>query len=277
MVQMPSLASATATPLRRLRDQLEDTQHARIQARRPARRARRAAARASASSSVVFARRAPSCPPRPSSDRRPAPTRRVLTPAVSSSASTISSRIVIFELLDLGLGERDLVLNRVIFLVGLHRHRLLAELRQAPLVHAPRPSRCRGGRPGSRRALLGGGHLLARGFEPRVERLQPLGLVGQPPFGVVCGGVELLQRDQPFEIMRSCRRSRAQKKPRRLRTGAWRATRFASRRAVGVRIGCQSRACRAVRMSSSRMLAIELQRNDEVVGPPGFEPGTGRL
>ncbi len=70
--------------------------------------------------------------------------------------------------------------------------------------------------------LLGGGHVLAGGFELRVERFQPLGLVGQPPFGVVCGGVDFLQRNQPFEIIVHVV-IRAQKKPRRLRTGAWRA------------------------------------------------------
>jgi hypothetical protein len=60
---------------------------------------------------------------------------------------------LLLELLHLGIGERNLVLDRVVLLVGLHRHRLLAELRQPALLHGRRPSRSRAARSGSRRAV----------------------------------------------------------------------------------------------------------------------------
>ena len=41
----------------------------------------------------------------------------------------------IFERLDFGLREAHLLLDRVVLDVGLHRHRLLAELREPALVH----------------------------------------------------------------------------------------------------------------------------------------------
>ena len=72
---------------------------------------------------------------RPPSARRPAPPRRASTRAVSSSASSIRSSIVSSSVLISLCAKRDLVLDGVVLLVGLHRHRLLAELREAALVH----------------------------------------------------------------------------------------------------------------------------------------------
>ena len=97
---------------------------------------------------------------------------------------------LVFERLDLALREGDLLLDGVIFLVGLHRHRLLAELRQASLVDGDvlLDRAARGlvlGEP-----LFGGGDALARRLEPRLERLLALRLVGEPALGVVRRGVE---------------------------------------------------------------------------------------
>jgi len=48
--------------------------------------------------------------------------------------------------------------------------------------------------------LFGRCHLLTGGLEPRFECGQPFRFVDEPMLGIVCAGVELLQRDQPFEI-----------------------------------------------------------------------------
>ena len=62
----------------------------------------------------------------------------------------------------------------------------------------------RAGRSGSRASRsLAAATLLARGVEPRLERLLALGLVGEAALGVVRGGVESLQRDEAFESLRS--------------------------------------------------------------------------
>ena len=51
-----------------------------------------------------------------------------------------------------------------------------------------------------RQPFLGDGHGLARGVEPRLECLCPLGLVSEPSLGVLSGRDELLKRDDAFEI-----------------------------------------------------------------------------
>ncbi len=48
--------------------------------------------------------------------------------------------------------------------------------------------------------LLGGGDVLSRGFEPRLERLLVLGLLGQPAPGGIGGAIEPLQGDQSFQV-----------------------------------------------------------------------------
>ena len=92
------------------------------------------------------------------------------------------------------------MLDRVVFLVGLHRHRLLAELRQAALVHghiffdaAPRGLVV--GEP-----LLGGRDSWRAVSSRASSAFEPLRFVSEPALGVVRGGVEFLQRDQSFEI-----------------------------------------------------------------------------
>src|SRR4051794_21000593 len=106
----------------------------------------------------------------------------------------------VLVLLDLGLGVRDLVLDRVVLLVRLDGHRLLAELRQPALVDG---DLFLGRAPGVLvlgEEILRGGEALTGGLETRVERLVALRLVGElfpRRFG---GGIETLQRDQPFEV-----------------------------------------------------------------------------
>ena len=56
------------------------------------------------------------------------------------------------------------------------------------------------------RRLIGGearfrvGELLLRGFDARVEGARALRFLGEPALRVVRRGVQLLQRDGPFEI-----------------------------------------------------------------------------
>ena len=141
---------------------------------------------------------------------------RSASTAFCSAASSASARLtaavevvglehqledLVFERLDLGLREArspsgspdipELVLTAI---------SLLAELRQAALVDRDvlfdRAARVLVlGEP-----LLGGGDALAGGLEPGFERLLALGLVGEPALGVVRRGVELLKRDQAFEV-----------------------------------------------------------------------------
>ena len=218
IVQMPSRASATATPLRRLRDQLED---ARAPAGRapPTSAARSAAMRSSDALQLGVLRRA--------SASRSASTAFCSAASAASAVLTRGRQVVgldhplehlVFERLDLGLRERDLVLDRVVFLVGLHRHRLLAELRQAALVHRDVLLDRRAARSGSRRAVPWRRRPRWRAVvEPRVERLLALGLVGEPPLARRARRVELLERD---ERSRSAFMIIGQKKPRRSSTGA---------------------------------------------------------
>src|SRR5206468_711714 len=81
------------------------------------------------------------------------------------------------------LREADLLLHGVIFLVGLHRHGLLAELREAALVdrHVLLDVAARVLVVAQPR--LAGGDALAGGFEPRVERFLVGGLLGKLPPG----------------------------------------------------------------------------------------------
>ena len=102
--------------------------------------------------------------------------------------------------LDFGLCEGDLVLDGVVFLVGLDRHGLLAEFRQTALVDGhvllDLPARRLVG--GQR--VLGGGHLLARLFEPGVQASFAFGRFRQATVRVMGGRVEPLERNQPFEV-----------------------------------------------------------------------------
>ena len=107
---------------------------------------------------------------------------------------------LVFEGLDLALRKPDFLLDGVVFLIGLDGHGLLAELRETALVEGDvLLDRAAGvlvfGQP-----LLGGGHGLARGVEPRLERLLAFGLVGEPSLGVVGRRDELLKRDDAFEV-----------------------------------------------------------------------------
>ena len=120
--------------------------------------------------------------------------------------------------LDLALRVRDLVLDRVILLVGLHRHRLLAKLRQAALVQRELLLDV------AARALVLGeprlriGDVLLRRIEPGVERPLAFGFVGEFFLRRVHGAVEPLQGDHTFEVSVH-RGSKAKKRPRR--RGAW--------------------------------------------------------
>ena len=78
---------------------------------------------------------------------------------------------LVFERLDLALRKPDFLLDGVVFLIGLDGHGLLAELRETALVEGDvLLDRAAGvlvfGQP-----FLGDGHGLARGVEPRLERL----------------------------------------------------------------------------------------------------------
>jgi hypothetical protein len=84
--------------------------------------------------------------------------------------------------LDLVLRERNLVLDRVVLLVRLHVHRLVAEFREASLVqHDVLLDVPAGGRV-LRDALPGAGHLLPCLVEAGIERLDARRFVGQPVF-----------------------------------------------------------------------------------------------
>ena len=106
----------------------------------------------------------------------------------------------VLEPLDLGFSERDFVLDGVVFLVGLHGHRLLAEFRQPALVERDvffdlAPRRLTFGE-----AFLGRGEFGARGFEPRIECLLAVRVFRDAPLGRVDRRVETLEGDQLFEI-----------------------------------------------------------------------------
>ena len=77
---------------------------------------------------------------------------------------------------------------------------LLAELRQAALLHRhvffERGARTLVGG----HLFLRGGDLLARGFEPRLERLLVLGLGGEFFPRGIRGAIELLQGDESFQV-----------------------------------------------------------------------------
>ena len=102
--------------------------------------------------------------------------------------------------LDRRLRVRDLVLDGVVFLVGLHRHRLLAELRQAALMERELLVDVAAGRLIVGEALFCSGHALPGGVESRVERLFALRLVGELAARAVGGAVEALQGDHAFKI-----------------------------------------------------------------------------
>ena len=104
------------------------------------------------------------------------------------------------ERLHLVLGGFDLVLHRLIFAVGLHRHQLIAKLRKAALLDGhvllddtPHALILH-------EALFGRGDELPHRFEPCLECLLPLRLVGQTALCVACGRVEPLEDDEAFEI-----------------------------------------------------------------------------
>ena len=92
------------------------------------------------------------------------------------------------------------MLDGVIFLVGLDRHRRLAELRQAALLHRDILLE-RGARvllPASR--SLAAATCCARRFEPRFERELVLGLGRELLARGVGGAIERLQGDESFQV-----------------------------------------------------------------------------
>ena len=205
---------------------------------------------------------------RPPSARRRARASAALSAAVRSSASSIRSRILSSSALISVCAKADLVLDRVVFLVGLDGHRRLAELREAALLDGDvLLDRAAGvlvvGQP-----LLGGGDALARGLEPRVERLLVLGFVGERAAA---------RRRRLSSLCRAMSRSRSafmlvekQKSPGTcagFETGR-------PKRPAGARLGQPRRTICIIRNVHSSILQAY---TSEKVGPPGFEPGTGRL
>jgi hypothetical protein len=90
------------------------------------------------------------------------------------------------------------MLNGVKLLVGLHCHRLLAELREPPLLYGDIFFDGATGGLILREPLFGHGHRLTRRLQPRVEGLLTQRFIGETALGVEGGGVEALQRDQAF-------------------------------------------------------------------------------
>src|SRR4029077_18541915 len=120
--------------------------------------------------------------------------------------------------------------------------------------------------------LLHGGDRGAALLEPFVEALLPFGLLRAGPLGRPGRGIQALQVDEAFDISFHGRVQR-QKKPRRLRTGAWRGD--VSPRAVSVVI---RKSIISIRLHLRVGLPTEARAQARAkVGPPGFEPGTGRL
>ena len=212
---MPSRASATATPLRRCDTCSNMASTLRVERRDQRRRARPRCARATPCSSACSAVIARSVRLRPPSARRRASASARFSAGGQLVGLEHPLEHLVLERLDLGLREGDLVLDGVIFLVGLHRHRLLAELRQAALVHgdvlldrAPRVLVL--GEP-----FLGGGHLLRAASSRRRAPFRRSGSSASRRRRRRAGRVEPLQRDQAFEIsIHQC--SGKQKKPRRV-------------------------------------------------------------
>ena len=98
----------------------------------------------------------------------------------------------VFDFLDFGLGEGDLVLDRVVFLVGLDRHRLLPKFRQAARVHRDIFFE-RGARAFvDSQFFLGAGDVLPRRLQPRREPLLVLRFGGQLFPRGVRGAIEFL-------------------------------------------------------------------------------------
>ncbi len=133
MVQMPSRASATATPLRRFETSSNTARTPRVERRDELR-----ALLGDLLEHLFLAR--------PALLTR---ARRSASTAFCSDASSASARLsggrqivglehpledLVFERLDLVLRELDLLLHRLVLDVGLHRHELIAELRQPALV-----------------------------------------------------------------------------------------------------------------------------------------------
>ncbi len=149
----------------------------------------------------------------------------------------------VFVRLDLVLGEGNLVLDGVVFLVRLHGHRLVAEFREAALVECDvlldvPPRRLVGGN-----QFLRGRYTLSGVVESAVERLHARRFIGKLAFGVVNGGVNLLEGDEPFKVCMHVESpvaskvphrgvAQTQKKPRRLCTGACPSTPLGTPRAT---------------------------------------------
>jgi hypothetical protein len=107
---------------------------------------------------------------------------------------------LVLVLLDFALGVRDFVLDRVVFLVGLHRHRLVAVFRQPALVDRDflfyrAPCVLAGGELG-----FGAGDAFLRCAQSLFECLFALG--GFRELSACLGdfGVELLESDDPLQI-----------------------------------------------------------------------------
>ena len=185
--------------------------------------------------------------------------------AVRSSASSIRSSICVFERLDLGLREGDLVLDRVVFLVGLHRHRLLAELRQAALVHGDVLLDV-----AARAFWLSASCSFAaatcwRAASSRASSACSRSGSSASRRSASCGGgVEPLQGDQSFEISVHESLEHTKKAPALAHRGL-------------VERCIQLRVARIGRTAICSVSDCSSQSRERMVGPPGFEPGTGRL
>ena len=198
---MPSRASATATPLRLRETSSKMREHA----------AGRAPRRASARSAAMRSSAACSSPCSAASRLAIGVDRLLLGGELGFGALDRGRQLVgfehplenlVLERLDLGLREGDLLLDRVVFLVGLHRHRLLAELREAALVDGDVLL------DGAARALWLSASLLLGGGDALRARLRaapraPCSCSGSSASCVRAasrGRVERLQRDESFEV-----------------------------------------------------------------------------
>ena len=272
------------------RDELEDREHLLVE-----RGDDRRALAGDALERAPSARRAP--PPSPCGRRR-----RPSARAASSASARLTRRgqlvgldhpleDLLFERLDLALRERDLLLDGVVFLVGLHRHRLFAELRQAALVdgdvlldRAARVlvvgQRAASRSPGARARLRG-----ARRTPSRAPARRPAGVSASCAAESSRCSAMTRSRSAFIRETKKPRRSSHRGFQARMRDGAlarWSVmlsvciarTSFDPRCAPSFALTCIWRTPSHVLAQS---VAHAHLRDGAKVGPPGFEPGTGRL
>ena len=176
--------------------------------------------------------------------------------------------------------EADFLLDGVVFLIGLDGHGLLAELREPALVQRDVLLDGAAGVLVFGEPFLGGGDALARGVEPRFERLLAFGLVGEPSLGVVRRRDEFLKRDEAFEVSVHRVASFNKKGPVETGPSADRCNRLLRCVQSGI---CNHQVCslwlaiRSFGEPSRRLPPGSAPEARAKVGPPGFEPGTRRL